>query len=98
MSGDRAGGAGGADRPGDRAGAGGPQAGSPPISVAQEALWYHSALEPGRITYNEAVSIRRDGPLDADVLRRALVEVVRRHAAWRTTFDVVGGRPVQQVG
>ena len=42
-----------------------------PVSVAQEALWYVSVLDPGRLSYNETVSIRKDGPLDVPALRRA---------------------------
>lgn len=68
-----------------------------PLSVAQEALWYASRLSPNRLSYNEAISLRRDGPLDVAALRRAFDELVRRHEAWRTTFDVVDARPVQRV-
>jgi non-ribosomal peptide synthetase component F len=69
-----------------------------PLSVAQEALWYHTVLAPTALTYNEAISIRKDGPLDEDALRRAFNEIVRRHAAWHTTFETVNGEPVQVVG
>jgi non-ribosomal peptide synthetase component F len=69
-----------------------------PLSVAQEALWYRAVLAPTALTYNEAISIRKDGPLDVDALRRAFNAVVERHAAWRTTFDTGSGEPVQVVG
>jgi non-ribosomal peptide synthetase component F len=69
-----------------------------PLAVAQEALWYRAVLAPTALTYNEAISIRKDGPLDAEALRLALNEIVRRHTAWHTTFDAVGGEPVQDVG
>ncbi|MGH8994935.1 MAG: non-ribosomal peptide synthetase [Acidimicrobiales bacterium] len=69
--------------------------GAAPISVAQEAMWYLSLLYPDQISYNESISIRKDGPLDLDALRRAFNEIVRRHEAWRTRYDVVGGRPIQ---
>ncbi len=72
--------------------------GAAPLSVAQEALWYVSRLAPGQLTYNEAISIRKDGALDVSALRRAFAEIVRRHEAWRTTFDVVAGEAVQTVG
>ena len=41
-----------------------PPATAAPLSVAQEALWYASRLSPNRISYNETISIRKDGPLD----------------------------------
>ena len=71
--------------------------GTAPLSVAQEALWYLSLLVPNQISYNETISIRKDGPLDVAAFRRAFNEIVRRHEAWRTTFEVVGGEPVQVV-
>jgi non-ribosomal peptide synthetase component F len=69
-----------------------------PLSVAQEALWYRAVLDPTALTYNEAISIRKDGPLDVDALRRAFNAIVERHAAWHTTFDTASGEPVQVVG
>ncbi|MGI9185556.1 MAG: non-ribosomal peptide synthetase [Solirubrobacteraceae bacterium] len=68
-----------------------------PLSVAQEALWYVALLAPNRISYNETISIRKDGPLDLVAFRAAFTEIVRRHQAWRTTFDTVNGQPVQVV-
>ena len=68
-----------------------------PLSVAQEALWYHSLLRPGHLAYNETISIRKDGPLDVAALRSAFTEIVRRHDAWRTTFETVGAEPVRVV-
>jgi amino acid adenylation domain-containing protein len=56
-----------------------------------------SRLAPSRISYNETISIRKDGPFDVRAFRRAFNEIVRRHEAWRTTFDTVGGEPVQLV-
>jgi len=69
--------------------------GPPPLSVAQEALWYLSLLVPNQISYNEAISIRKDGPFDLDAFGRSFNEIVRRHEAWRTTFDTQRGVPVQ---
>lgn len=70
---------------------------APPLSVAQEALWYASVLDPRRLSYHETVSLRKDGPLDVDALRRAFAELVRRHAPWRTTFATQDGGTVQVV-
>jgi non-ribosomal peptide synthetase component F len=67
----------------------------PPISVAQEAMWIAGQLAPNQISYNETISIRKDGPCNLAALRGAFGELVRRHAAWRSTFDVVAGQPVQ---
>lgn len=68
-----------------------------PLSVAQEALWYVSRLSPNQISYNETISIRKDGAFDADAFRLAFNEIVRRHQAWHTTFDTLDGHAVQVV-
>ena len=45
--------------------------------------------------YNEAVTIRKDGPFDVDAFARAFNELVRRHDSWHSTFEVIDGAPMQ---
>jgi amino acid adenylation domain-containing protein len=71
--------------------------GAAPLSFPQQQIWLHSQIAPGVPVYNEPVTIFRDGPLDMQVLQKAFAEILRRHEAWRTTFDVVLGEPVQIV-
>jgi aspartate racemase len=66
-----------------------------PLSFAQEQIWLHCQF--AKDLYNEFVTIYRRGPLDVPTLQRALDEMVRRHEAWRTTFRLMDGRPVQIV-
>jgi hypothetical protein len=47
--------------------------------------------------YNESITIYRTGPLDVSILEQSLAEIIRRHEIWRTTFDMIEGRPVQIV-
>ncbi|NOK11829.1 non-ribosomal peptide synthetase, partial [Corallococcus exercitus] len=68
-----------------------------PLSFAQQRLWLIDQLEPGSSLYNVPVAVRLEGHLRADVLERALQEVVRRHDALRTTFVQVEGAPVQVI-
>ena len=68
-----------------------------PLSASQSQMWYQSQLAPNSRMLNEVVEIRKTGPLDVDALRRSLTEVVARHEALRTTFDVVEGVPHQIV-
>ena len=68
-----------------------------PLSVDQEAPWYISQLASTSPTYNEAVTIRKEGIFDADAFRQAFNAFVHRHEAWRTTFVIVEGEPVQVV-
>jgi amino acid adenylation domain-containing protein len=68
-----------------------------PLSFAQERLWFLEQLRPGSSAYNIPAAIRLAGALDPAVLAACFDEVVRRHAALRTTFLTVGGDPLQQV-
>jgi amino acid adenylation domain-containing protein len=68
-----------------------------PLSYSQEQVWVHAQMEPDRPVYNELITIHRRGPLDIPVLQRTFLELVRRHEAWRTTFEVVEGEPAQIV-
>ena len=75
-----------------------PPSGEPiPLSFAQQQVWLHSQMAGDTPIYNEAVTIYRLGPLDLKVFERCMVEVLRRHEIWRTTFDTVGGFPIQIV-
>jgi amino acid adenylation domain-containing protein len=71
--------------------------GEAPLSLAQQRMWFLARLDAGGHAYNAPFFARLKGPLDVDVLRRALAEVVRRHDALRTTFAEVQGDPVQRV-
>ncbi len=71
------------------------ESGPAPLSFAQEQIWLHCQF--AKDLYNESITIYRHGPLDVPTLRRSLAEVIRRHEAWRTTFKVVDGHPVQVV-
>ncbi|MET0401504.1 MAG: amino acid adenylation domain-containing protein, partial [Cystobacter sp.] len=59
--------------------------------------WFLDQLEPGSPLYNLPAAVRMEGALDAEVLERCFVEVVRRHESLRTTFQASGGEPVQHV-
>ncbi|HEX6373014.1 MAG TPA: amino acid adenylation domain-containing protein [Longimicrobium sp.] len=68
-----------------------------PLSPAQEAVWFFERLSPGMRSYQFQASVRMRGALDAEALRRALEEIVRRHEIFRTTFAEIGGQPMQVV-
>jgi surfactin family lipopeptide synthetase A len=68
-----------------------------PLSFAQQQLWLHAQLAPNTSLYNEPLTVRRKGPLDISALERSFTEIIRRHEAWRTTFHVVDGEPVQRI-
>jgi amino acid adenylation domain-containing protein len=70
-----------------------------PLSFAQQRLWFLDRLEPGSATYNIPILLRFGGPLRPGLLAAALAEVIRRHEALRTTFELPEGAadPVQAV-
>ncbi len=70
-----------------------------PLSFAQQRLWFFEQLQPGSPAYNIPTPFRLTGPLRPELLAAAMAEVVRRHGALRTTFEVPEGTagPVQVV-
>ncbi|MFO0572465.1 MAG: amino acid adenylation domain-containing protein [Polyangia bacterium] len=68
-----------------------------PLSFAQQRLWFLGRLLPDAPSYNEPVTIRFRGAVDVPALERALGEILRRHEAWRTTFQAQDGEPFQVI-
>src|SRR5215471_5722701 len=58
----------------------------PPLSFAQQRLWFLTESHPECAAYNVATCYRLEGPLDRRALQRALSEIVRRHEVLRATF------------
>ncbi len=65
-----------------------------PASYAQERLWFLQELEGATNSYNMPIGARLRGPIDAAALERSLQQIVRRHAALRTTFVSEGGSAI----
>src|SRR5260221_8371445 len=68
-----------------------------PLSFGQQQLWLLAQLTPNMPVYNECVTIRMPGPLDRAALEESFREIFRRHEAWRTSFSLVDGQPVQKI-
>jgi aspartate racemase len=71
--------------------------GPAPLSYSQQQIWLHSQLAGDALIYNEPITIHRHGELDRAALERSFLEIVRRHEAWRTTFEWKADQPVQIV-
>ncbi|HEX6371120.1 MAG TPA: non-ribosomal peptide synthase/polyketide synthase [Longimicrobium sp.] len=69
-----------------------------PLSPMQEGLLFHALYGGESQAYQVQITRRLEGPLDAELLRRAWTEVVSRHAILRTSFVWEGlRRPLQRV-
>ncbi|MFE9450989.1 non-ribosomal peptide synthase/polyketide synthase [Streptomyces sp. NPDC006739] len=70
---------------------------APPLSYAQQRLWFLDRFEPGSTEYTTLSVLRLRGPLDVPALRAALDGLVARHETLRTTFAEQDGRVRQDV-
>jgi hypothetical protein len=74
-------------------------AGEPiPLSRFQEEIWL-DAKDGEKVGsfYNESTTIHRFGDLNREAMECAFTEIIKRHEAWRSTFDTVDGRPIQVI-
>ncbi len=67
-----------------------------PTTFSQRQLWYVQATAPGNTAYNIPFAFTLRGALDVPALERAVAELVARHDALRTVFEV-HGEDVRQV-
>lgn len=67
------------------------------LSDAQKALWTAQSLDASGAAYRIPLMITLRGPLDPARLTQAVVQLVQRHEALRTTFVQGPDGPVQRV-
>ena len=67
-----------------------------PVSPEQGQIWLHASVAQTVPLYNEPITIHRHGPFSLDAMQRSFDELLRRHEAWRTSFEVVDGE-VRQI-
>ncbi len=67
------------------------------LSFAQQRLWFLDRLMPGSAFYNFGTAARVRGPLDTEVLGRALSRITARHETLRTVFTEDAGVPAAVV-
>ncbi len=69
----------------------------PPLSFAQQRLWFIDQLDPGNSAYNITGIIKLEGELDLEALEWAVNQIIRRHEALRTRVGIEDGAPVQLI-
>ena len=73
------------------------RADAPPLSFAQQRLWFLDRLEPNSPLYNIALAMTLEGVLDLGALEKAFHELVRRHESLRTTVRQGAQGAVQHI-
>ncbi|MCP3162991.1 non-ribosomal peptide synthase/polyketide synthase [Myxococcus qinghaiensis] len=73
------------------------RADAPPLSFAQQRLWFLDRLEPNSPLYNIALAMTLEGALDVGSLEKAFHELVRRHESLRTTVRQGAQGAVQHI-
>ncbi|MFL6352864.1 MAG: condensation domain-containing protein [Bryobacteraceae bacterium] len=66
-------------------------------SEEQRRIWLHCAMADCEELYNEPFALRYTGDLDVSAFERAFNEILRRHEAWRTKFEMKGDKVFQIV-
>ncbi|HEX5753854.1 MAG TPA: amino acid adenylation domain-containing protein [Archangium sp.] len=74
-----------------------PGDGVPPLSFAQQRLWFLDRLEPDSPLYNVFLALRLEGALDTAVLERSFHALLQRHESLRTVFPQGERGPFQAI-
>ncbi|MFB8139471.1 non-ribosomal peptide synthetase, partial [Streptomyces parvus] len=75
-----------------------PRPAEPPLSAAQQRLWFlHRLEEEPTAAYNVPIALRLTGTLDERALEGALADLAARHEVLRTVFPEREGRAVQHI-
>ncbi|MDM0052955.1 non-ribosomal peptide synthetase [Variovorax sp. J22R115] len=68
------------------------------VSFSQRRIWLLHEMDPRGAAYNMCEALRLRGPLQHAALRSALDQMVMRHEAFRTTFELGESEPMARVG
>lgn len=68
-----------------------------PVSHAQQRLWFLEQLQQGSSAYHIPWVCRLKGPLNVAALEKAVNEIIARHEALRTNFQMQEGRLLQVI-
>jgi hypothetical protein len=67
------------------------------LSIGQRGLWFMDRLAPGNPMYTVTSLFEISGRLDVAAFRASFADLVTRHEALRTRFEVRDQKPVQVV-
>ena len=67
------------------------------LSYAQLRMWLLAQFNPGGRAYHVTAAYRLSGTIDVAALQQALLDVIERHEALRTTYVLVDDEPRQMI-
>ncbi len=68
-----------------------------PVSSAQKRMFILNQLYPNSSNYNMPAALMIEGSLDVKYFEEVLRELVKRHEAFRTSFELLNGEVVQKI-
>ncbi|GIN54556.1 lichenysin non-ribosomal peptide synthetase LicA [Bacillus paralicheniformis] len=68
-----------------------------PVSSAQKRLYVLQQIEGAEKSYHMPAVLQPEGKLDLKRLESAAQMLIKRHEAFRTTFEIKDGEPVQRI-
>src|ERR1700755_801125 len=69
----------------------------PPLSFAQQRMWFFDHFQPGSHYYNMPAAVQLRGALDLSALRRSFGEIISRHEVLRSNIVMLDGQLFQFV-
>ncbi|MFJ4651275.1 amino acid adenylation domain-containing protein [Nocardia sp. NPDC088792] len=69
----------------------------PPLSPAQQRMWFLSRLDPASAAHNIPIALRLTGALDVPALQAAIHDLLGRHEILRTVYPERGAEGYQLV-
>ncbi|MBE0339764.1 condensation domain-containing protein, partial [Paenibacillus sp. 23TSA30-6] len=67
------------------------------LSSAQKRMYILHRIDPGDVSYNMPAVLQVSGPLDVRRVEAAFRQLISRHEAFRTSFEMVNNEPVQRI-
>ena len=71
--------------------------GALPLSYAQERMWFLAQLEPDSPAYSISGAFTAEGPLEPELVQRAVDLLVERHEPLRSAFHETAGLAEQRI-
>jgi amino acid adenylation domain-containing protein len=68
-----------------------------PVSYAQKRMYTLQMMEGAQISYNMLDAVIIEGNPDRKKMESVFKSLIERHEAFRTTFELIGGEPVQKI-